>query len=357
MPELPEVERARRLIAETCMGYTISEIDAVDDKIVYCGEGEHVAFLKGQEPTWYRKKDYETSDVWPPKSHASVMKLSPPAGSEPQELAFIDVRRLGRLRLVPDPVLSHPPLSELGFDPVLDHPPLDEFRELISKKKGTIKGLIMDQAFSAGVGNWVADEVLYQARIHPMCPVNLLTDHDVSELHRLLREIPVKAIEVNADSEQFPEDWLFRWRWDKGKKPKAKKAKGESQDAEEEDVKPKGIEFLALPDGSKATISFVTVGGRTSAVVNELQKLPSSGGSAKANGSNATPKKPKAAAKKRPVDSDLSDLSDTEVDEPAKPAPRASRGERAARRGAPEAKDVKVKVETPAKPTSKRSRR
>lgn len=148
-----------------------------------------------------------------------------------------------------------------------------------------------------------------------MCPVNLLTDHDVSELHRLLREIPVKAIAVNADSNQFPEDWLFRWRWDKGKKPKAKKAKGESQDAEEEDVKPKGIEFLALvgglfvakltlqPDGSKATISFVTVGGRTSAVVNELQKLPSGGGSAKANGSKATPKKPKAAAKKRPADS------------------------------------------------------
>lgn len=86
------------------------------------------------------------------------MKLAPPAGSEPQELAFIDVRRLGRLRLVPTPVLSQPPLSELGFDPVLDHPSLDEFKELISKKKGTIKGLIMDQAFSAGVGNWVADE-------------------------------------------------------------------------------------------------------------------------------------------------------------------------------------------------------
>lgn len=43
-----EVERARRLIAETCTGYTISEIDAVDDKIVYCGEGEHVAFVSGR---------------------------------------------------------------------------------------------------------------------------------------------------------------------------------------------------------------------------------------------------------------------------------------------------------------------
>lgn len=44
-------------------------------------------------------------------------------------------------------------MSLLGFDPVLDHPSLDEFKELIAKKKGTVKGMIMDQAFSAGVGN------------------------------------------------------------------------------------------------------------------------------------------------------------------------------------------------------------
>jgi formamidopyrimidine-DNA glycosylase len=44
-------------------------------------------------------------------------------------------------------------VSLLGFDPVLDHPSLDEFKELIAKKKGTVKGMIMDQAFSAGVGN------------------------------------------------------------------------------------------------------------------------------------------------------------------------------------------------------------
>lgn len=50
------------------------------------------------------------------------------------------------------------PLSALGFDPVLSHPPIDEFRLLLGKKKGVIKGVIMDQAFSAGVGNWVADE-------------------------------------------------------------------------------------------------------------------------------------------------------------------------------------------------------
>jgi len=49
--------------------------------------------------------------------------------------------------------MEQKPLSDLGFDPILSHPTFDEFKELIGKKKGTVKGVIMDQAFSAGVGN------------------------------------------------------------------------------------------------------------------------------------------------------------------------------------------------------------
>lgn len=70
-------------------------------------------------------------------------------------------RRLARLRLLATPVLEQPPVSQLGFDPVDSHPTLEEFQNLLSKKKGTIKGVIMDQSFSAGVGNWVADESVH----------------------------------------------------------------------------------------------------------------------------------------------------------------------------------------------------
>lgn len=68
-------------------------------------------------------------------------------------------RRLGRLRLVPSPVADHPPVKALGFDPVLNHPSLEQFKELLKRKKGTIKGVIMDQAFSAGVGNVSDNEI------------------------------------------------------------------------------------------------------------------------------------------------------------------------------------------------------
>ncbi|OCF45132.1 formamidopyrimidine-DNA glycosylase [Kwoniella heveanensis CBS 569] len=329
---LSEVERARRLIQDTCKGYKIKSVDSTEDKIVYTGGTNHEEFakeitgrtitgcerkgktfwmtlsgkgrypvmhfgmtgmlqLKGEEPTWYRRRPKESVKTWPPRPFCpSILKLEPQKGSigdHPVELAFIDGRRLGRLRLVAPPVIDQPPVSALGFDPVLSHPTFEEFQKLIAKKKGTVKGMIMDQAFSAGVGNWVADEVLYQARIHPSCPVNHLSEQNIKDLHHQLRAVPLKAVEVNADSRKFPEDWLFRWRWGKGVKQKRgsdkendRKKEQQQQlaasdgEEEEEDVKPKGKDFLALPDGSPATITFVEVGGRTTAVVTELQKMP-----------------------------------------------------------------------------------
>ncbi|CAD6579636.1 MAG: hypothetical protein TREMPRED_002533 [Tremellales sp. Tagirdzhanova-0007] len=330
MPELPEVERARKLIQDSCLGYKIKKVEAKEDKIVFTGGTTHESFataiegrtitgcerkgktfwmtlsgdgmfpvmhfgmtgmvqLKGQEPTWYRRRPKESATVWPPKYHKlHVSRAMHSVSQETRELAFIDARRLARVRLLPNPVIDHAPVSLLGFDPVLNHPSPEEFKDLIAKKKGTVKGMIMDQAFSAGVGNWVADEILYQARIHPACPVPKLSEQNVKDLHYHIRNVPLIAVGVNADSKHFPEDWLFRWRWGKGKKQttQAKKAKelqealSAAGDEDEEDIKPEGRNFLALasqnpdPDGRPATIDFIEVGGRTTAVVAELQSMP-----------------------------------------------------------------------------------
>ncbi|EIW68961.1 hypothetical protein TREMEDRAFT_15463, partial [Tremella mesenterica DSM 1558] len=324
--ECIEVERARKLIYDTCRGYKIKHVDSLEDKIVYTGGTTHDEFareitgrtitgcerkgktfwltlsgkgrfpvmhfgmtgmiqqLKGQEPNWYRRRRKESPTTWPPRFYKFVLDLEPQAGSvsdEPRELAFIDGARLGRLRLIPHPVIHHPPVSLLGFDPVLSMPSLEEFQKLLLKKKGTVKGVIMDQAFSAGVGNWVADEILYQAHIHPSCPIPHLSEKDVENLHQWIRKVPLMAVEVNADSLQFPDNWLFRWRWGKGKKVKVAKGRKVKEESVEggqppgtEDVKPKDVEFLALPNGKPATIEFIEVGGRTTALVKELQKMP-----------------------------------------------------------------------------------
>ena len=44
------------------------------------------------------------------------------------------------------------------------------FCELLRGRGAPLKAVLLDQAFAAGVGNWIADEVLYQARLDPRRP-------------------------------------------------------------------------------------------------------------------------------------------------------------------------------------------
>ncbi|THH17223.1 hypothetical protein EW146_g3547 [Bondarzewia mesenterica] len=231
------------------------------------------AMVKGEAPTYYKRAPSKPSTDWPPRfmkvntflliqicgfsqEAQFVLHVSSPSSTTVTEIAFLDARRLGRIRLVKSP-LNEPPISSLGFDPILSMPSLDDFKQLVSKRSCPIKALLLDQSFSAGVGNWVADEILYHARIHPEQRTNTLTENQLAALHRQTSEVCRIAVEVNADDYKFPQDWLFRHRWGKGKKSK-------------------GVEPLQLPSGEPATIKWVTVGGRTSAYVVELQHLTKS---------------------------------------------------------------------------------
>jgi hypothetical protein len=95
-----------------------------------------------------------------------------------------------------------------------------------------------------------SDELLYNARIHPEQYSNTLSAAEITRLHASLIAVTSLAVDTLADSSRFPETWLFNHRWGKGKK-------GGSR----------------LPNG--AQIVFLTVGGRTSAVVPSVQKKSS----------------------------------------------------------------------------------
>ena len=99
---------------------------------------------------------------------------------------------------------------------------------------------------SQGVGNWVADEVLYQAAIHPEAPCRSLSQVQSQKLHTAVLCVINIACAANADAAQFPPEWLFHYRWGKG-------AGG-----------------ARVPGGG--AITFLTVGGRTSAVVLPVQR-------------------------------------------------------------------------------------
>ena len=124
----------------------------------------------------------------------------------------MDARRLGRIRLCASP-MSEPPISNLGFDPILCMPTLEEFSTQLLKRGCTIKSLLLDQSFSAGIGNWLADEILYHSKVHPEQPARSLDNNTVKVIWESMTYVCQTAVACNADHNQFPDHWLFPHRW------------------------------------------------------------------------------------------------------------------------------------------------
>ncbi|BFZ64827.1 hypothetical protein YB2330_005980 [Saitoella coloradoensis] len=322
MPELAEVERARSFLHTHLASKRITSITAPDDAILYVSPTSAATFkdalenriirnverygkyfwfemeaqeeseglcvlmhlgmtgwphLRNTKTHYYSHRDATSTDVWPPKFWKFTLTTD-----DGTEMAFCDPRRLGRVRLIhaQDP-MSHEPLSRLGFDPVICMPPFSLFSQKVLARRVPIKALLLDQAFSAGVGNWVADEVLYQAGIHPEQYANTLDERQLERLWEWTRKVPVTAVEVGGDSDSFPSDWLFKHRWSKGnskrKKRTAKTKSGPLSEGEDgEHGAGGGVQAGYMPSGER--IAFITVGGRTSAVVPSRQKLTGSSG-------------------------------------------------------------------------------
>ena len=182
------------------------------------------------------------SEAWPPRFTKALFTFD-----DGTQLAFADPRRLGRIRLHSGAPTAEPPLSELGPDALTGGMTAAVFAAACVASGAAIKALLLDQSVVAGLGNWLADEVLYQAAIHPEVAANALSSAQVATLFATIRVVLAHAVSVDADSSHYPPTWLFAHRWSKGSSKPV--------------------------DGAGRAITFVTVGGRTSAVVLAVQRL------------------------------------------------------------------------------------
>ena len=197
---------------------------------------------------------------WPPRFCRLHLELE-----DGTSCAFSDSRRFAKIRFAPD-VAALPHVKKLGFDCLNELPALEDFAAMLAKKRTPVKAALLNQNFTAGVGNWVADEVLYQARVHPEVVCAELSGNQAERIHESLGHVVQFACDVNADDELFPDDWLFHYRWT-GKR-------------------------TSSVMGHR--IDFITVGSRTSAFCPSLQKKTDDG----VLPVKSAPKKKPAKAKK-----------------------------------------------------------
>jgi formamidopyrimidine-DNA glycosylase len=215
MPELPEVETARALIADRALG---REIVAVDDSDTYVcrphAPGELAGALTGLRLTDAHRQG---KAMWVETDGGPVLGLHlgmagrivvddaiagdyvPDGGAadiplwdrftlrfaDGGALILRDKRRLGRAILDPDLSRLGPDAAEIGRD---------DFRARVGRGDAPLKARIMDQAVLAGVGNLLADEALWRARLDPRRPAGGLDDDELDLLRREIRAATRRAI-------------------------------------------------------------------------------------------------------------------------------------------------------------------
>lgn len=100
-------------------------------------------------------------------------------------------------------------------------------------RRAPLKAVLLLQERFPGIGNWMADEILWRAALHPARPAGSLTSREIRTLHRECRRVCRLALDTIAGrgdyvppdlNHHIPESWLFRHRWeDSGRCPRTKK--------------------------------------------------------------------------------------------------------------------------------------
>lgn len=87
-----------------------------------------------------------------------------------------------------------------------------------------IKGILLKQDKFPGVGNWMADEILWRAKIHPAKTGDALTKPELRRLHRQSQYVCEQALHhIGRDFSDPPKNWFYHQRWSKsGRCPRHK---------------------------------------------------------------------------------------------------------------------------------------
>ncbi len=273
MPELPEVETYRRFIDEIAVGQTIAAVIVNDAHVLAVPEADLRAAAVGRRIVGTHRIGKNcfleldsgqilvlhfgmTGDIGAYRDAPDAPRFTRVAfalDDSGLNLAFIDPRKFGRIRLAVS-IEAYRKAKKLGSDALTIS--AAALQTKISPRKTILKPLLLDQSITAGLGNWIVDDVLFQAKIHPERPGNSLTDKEFKALHEAMQHVLTTAIRHEANYREFPLDFLIHSRgWDTSAAP--------DQSVHE-----------CCPHHSKTKIEKSYVGGRATYVCPKCQPRP-----------------------------------------------------------------------------------
>lgn len=222
MPELPEVEFARRSLVRWFDGKKLQRTEG-DFKLRTFRDSDVGIFqsLKGPLKSATRRGKYLMlgfGDGLGLIAHLGMtgkfLKRAPGDEVKWSRARFIlnsgdvihfqDPRMFGQLDALPaSEIPARKSVAKLGIDPLVDGLSVEQLREAIGASKQPLKVALMDQERIAGLGNIHAAEALFRAKLHPSRTPPTLTPKEWSALAKGIRETIDFALKHEGDGDEI----------------------------------------------------------------------------------------------------------------------------------------------------------
>jgi formamidopyrimidine-DNA glycosylase len=213
MPELPDLEIIREVLAPRLAGQRVLDVEVVRPLVVRDLTGQGFAqTLTGQTFAGVQRRGKvllfplesglalaincklagRLQHALPterrlPKTHV-VLRLS-----GERELRYSDRRTMGQIYLTAS-LDDIPGWAEMGPEPF--DLTLEEFKQRLRPHRGEIKGVLTRGRAVAGIGNAYADEICFAARLHPYRKRSSLTDEEIARLYDAMQSVVRQAIDT-----------------------------------------------------------------------------------------------------------------------------------------------------------------
>ncbi|MFD7917822.1 Fpg/Nei family DNA glycosylase [Streptomyces sp. NPDC059740] len=210
MPELPDVEAFREVLADCAQGRLVRRVDVRDSGVLNGVDAprlrRELAGRRLAAPYRHGKWLFAPTDGPTVLFHFGMTgSLLCPEPGEPLarhdrvvltfadevELRYRDQRKLKGLWLA-DPATADRTVAEEGPDALTVG--RKGFEAALTGRRARIKAVLTDQSALAGLGNLLADEILWRARLHPARATDHLSREDRDRLHRAMRRTLREAV-------------------------------------------------------------------------------------------------------------------------------------------------------------------
>ena len=233
MPELAEVEYYRRQW-DAGLGQKIVRVQLHAAKRIFRGSnprafaGEVTGSRFLRSSSWGKQMLFEFSGGGWVGIHLGMtgtLRIEPPAfrpekhdhlvlHQAKRALVFRDARLFGRVRFhhgksSPDWWRTGAP--DIGSES-FDRKFFDNF--LRRHGRAPVKAVLLIQSGFAGIGNWMADEILWRAKIAPMIPAGQLSARERRRFFEETRFVASESLRLIApEFGDAPRDWLIHEKW------------------------------------------------------------------------------------------------------------------------------------------------